>query len=509
MAEPNGIHMDNISTSSQVDLHHDNASFVSSGSDVHRDLPDVIQDESKEDDNLRPTDVDRALKGYHIFFISVSGILGIGLYVRSANMLRLGGPGAVIVPFIILGLLAWMVMQCISEMLLTWPVSGALRLFVQKFVDRELGYAVSVAYWFTYSMSFAALISATAGEARVWPTVDQQKPIQAIVFFTLGWVVLLIFNMFSVRNYGRLEVLGGTLKLFFIFVVMIMMIAMNVGAGSCGYLGFKAYTTESFFSHDADQAGSGGQAFFMALQTAAFAFIGIEIPAVIAVEAEIMQPQGQDPERFTEIMASPPIRFLRRLANKFSLDNREPANAVLKFSAVYLPFWTACIYLFAGFFVTLNVSSSDHSLPSNVWEQTCRPEGVPLCKNQPKECTKSNSAFVISAYNAQIPGLPDAITVFLILPAFSSANTALYVASRTLYDLGKQVQVPERGSWHIKWPRKILSQFSKVGNRRVPHYALLASTAMFVWVPYLSLDGKSQNVEKVSLHIPHDAWYSG
>jgi amino acid permease len=340
MAEPNGIHMDNISTSSQVDLHHDNASFVSSMSDVHRDLPDVIQDESKEDENLRPTDVDRALKGYHIFFISVSGILGIGLYVRSANMLRLGGPGAVIVPFIILGLLAWMVMQCISEMLLIWPVSGALRLFVQKFVDRELGYAVSVAYWFTYSMSFAALISATAGEARVWPTVDQQKPIQAIVFFTLGWVVLLIFNMFSVRNYGRLEVLGGTLKLFFIFIVMIVMIAMNVGAGSCGYLGFKAYTTESFFNHDPDQAGSGGQAFFMALQTAAFAFIGIEIPAVIAVEAEIMQPPGQEPEKFTGILASTPFRFLRRLAKKVSLDNREPANAVLKFSAVYLPFWT-------------------------------------------------------------------------------------------------------------------------------------------------------------------------
>jgi hypothetical protein len=118
MAEPNGIHMDNISTSSQVDLHHDNASFVSSRSDVHRDLPDVIQDESKEDENLRPTDVDRALKGHHIFFISVSGILGIGLYVRSANMLHLGGPGAVIVPFIILGLLAWMVMQCIRSSLI-------------------------------------------------------------------------------------------------------------------------------------------------------------------------------------------------------------------------------------------------------------------------------------------------------------------------------------------------------------------------------------------------------
>lgn len=504
MEEPNGIEMDDRSTGSQVGLHHGNASFVSSTSDMDRGSLHVVRDEPTGNENLRPTDVERALKGYHIFFISVSGILGIGLYVRSANMLRIGGPEAVLVSFLILGVLAWMVMQCISEMLLIWPVSGALRLFVQKFVDRELGYAVSVAYWFTYSMSFAALISATAGEARVWPTVNNHPAVQAIVFFTLGWVVLLIFNMFGVRNYGRLEVLGGTLKLSFILIVMMMMIALNVGAGTCGYLGFTAYTTEGFFSYDAVQAGSKGQAFFMALQTAAFAFIGIEIPAVLAVEADIMQAPNQEPEKFTGMMALPPLRVLRRLANNFNLENREPANAVLKFSAVYLSFCTACIYLLAGFLVTLNVSSSDRSLPSNGWEQTCRSGGVTLCETQPKNCTKSNSAFVISAYNAELAGLPDVITIFLILTALSSANTALYVASRTLYDLGKQVQVPENGPWQIKWPRKILSQFSKVGNRRVPHYALLASTAMFVWVPYLSLLSKSQDIEKVSLCIPHD-----
>ena len=334
----------------------------------------------------------------------------------------------------------------------------------------------------------------------MWSTVAEHHSVQAIVFFTLNWVVLLVFNMFSVRNYGRLEVLGGTLKLLFIFVVMVMMVLINVGVGSCGYIGFKAYT-ESFFSHDTDQAGSAGQAFFMALQTAAFAFIGIEIPAVVAVEAEIMQPPNQKPEKFTGVKALPPFTLLRRLGNKFSLDNREPANAVLKFSAVYLPFCTACIYLVAGFLVTLNVSSSDRSLPSNGWDQRCRNDTTTLilCPNRPANCTNSTSSFVISAYNAKIAGLPDAITVFLILTALSSANTALYVASRTLYDLGKQVRVPGNGPWHIKWPRKILSQFSKVGNRRVPHYALLASTAMFVWVPYLSLRSTSQNIEKVSL----------
>lgn len=79
--------------------------------------------------------------------ITISGVLGVGLYVRSGTVLRVAGPAAVLIAFAVMGLLAWLVMQCVGEMLSLWPLSGALIEYVGVFVDRELGTAVGIAYW--------------------------------------------------------------------------------------------------------------------------------------------------------------------------------------------------------------------------------------------------------------------------------------------------------------------------------------------------------------------------
>lgn len=80
--------------------------------------------------------------------ITISGILGAGLYVGSGTILRFGGPGAVLISTTVMGLLAWMVMQCIGEMLILWPIPGALVEYVGAFVDEDLGIAVGIAYWY-------------------------------------------------------------------------------------------------------------------------------------------------------------------------------------------------------------------------------------------------------------------------------------------------------------------------------------------------------------------------
>ncbi len=80
--------------------------------------------------------------------IAVNGTLGTGLYVRSGQILELGGPLAVIFSFLSLGILTWAVMQCIAELLCLWPVPGAVPIFVRKLVDKDLGDTVGIAYWY-------------------------------------------------------------------------------------------------------------------------------------------------------------------------------------------------------------------------------------------------------------------------------------------------------------------------------------------------------------------------
>jgi amino acid transporter len=80
--------------------------------------------------------------------ISINATLGTGLYWRGGQILELGGPLAVLLSFLLNGLLSWAVMQCITEMLCIWPIPGALSIYVSEFVDVELGLAVGIAYWY-------------------------------------------------------------------------------------------------------------------------------------------------------------------------------------------------------------------------------------------------------------------------------------------------------------------------------------------------------------------------
>jgi yeast amino acid transporter len=80
--------------------------------------------------------------------ITISGVLGSGFFVYGCSILQSGGPLALILSFALVGFLTWAVMQCIGEMFCTWPIFGTFTKYVSEFVDKKLGIAVGVAYWY-------------------------------------------------------------------------------------------------------------------------------------------------------------------------------------------------------------------------------------------------------------------------------------------------------------------------------------------------------------------------
>ena len=96
-------------------------------------------------------------------------------------------------------------------------------------------------------MTLSALISATAGEADFW---NPGKPILGVVIFFIVPLFLIIFNSFGVevshespsislrilfpandvtQIYGFTELVGGFTKLTFTFILIVCMIAINLG----------------------------------------------------------------------------------------------------------------------------------------------------------------------------------------------------------------------------------------------------------------------------------------
>jgi amino acid transporter len=129
-----------------------------------------------------------------------------------------------------------------------------------------------------------------------------------------------------------------------------------------------------------------------------------------------------------------------------------------------------------GFY--LNVSWENPMLPSTL-------------KRATGGTTTGVSILIIAAKESGIPHLAGFFNAALIMTVFSSANTALYVASRILYGLARDFEVGEQGTFWRKW----IAGFGKTSHvNKVPIGAVLMSFILFFWLPALHMAIPDQSV---------------
>jgi amino acid transporter len=240
-------------------------------------------------------------------------------------------------------------------------------------------------------------------------------------------------------------VIGGSLKLLFLAVIIVVMVAINQGAGAGPRLGTSVYP-ETVLVHDLDVTDSWAQAFFMSLSIAAFAFVGVEIIAAFALEARVTEERNP--------------------------TNSRTIGKTVKFSAVYISFLAGIMYVLPGVLVTLNIPWNDPKLPRMSW----------VTGPSDDSSGSTASAFVLVAAASKVPGLASTVNFFLMFTALTCANTNLYVASRSLFSLTRSLDGGPRQPWYVR----LLAYFGKTNARRVPLRAMIAS-CIFAWIPFLYL----------------------
>ncbi|KAF4634110.1 hypothetical protein G7Y89_g4002 [Cudoniella acicularis] len=360
-------------------------------------------------------EVKRGLEGWQILFIAVSGIVGMGLFDNSGLVLGIAGPSGSILSYGLVGAGVICVMEGVSEMIGHWPISNAMVEFVRSFVDEELATIVGFAY------CFATLIVGAANLAQYW---DWPNFYQSMIFIFFLPLILLVLNCLGVKYYGNVESIAGILKLFLVFAAFVTMLVINGG------------DIQDQFQNNPTIASTAGIATLVGIPIAAYAYAGVEIVAVTAVEA------------------------------------KDPRSS-LRFPAQWIAYITAFIYLFSVIVLNLNISWTDVRLPS----LTSREHQLNIDSASP---TNTSTAIVILAVkDAGLEHLAGFFNVCLILAILSAANTSLYVSSRTLFGLGKE--------WNsAKWYHRLGT--THPGNK-VPVWALLASTLAFCWIPFVHLGG--------------------
>ena len=98
---------------------------------------------------------------------------------------------------------------------------------------------------------------------------------------------------------------------------------------------------------------------------------------------------------------------------------------------------------------------------------------------------------IIAIWSAGYRKLAGFINGCLIFSVLSSSNTSLYVSSRTLYGLVREMP----GTNWINMKLKVLSLVER--HTAVPTVALFVSAVSFFWLPFLQLKG-GYSIQNVS-----------
>lgn len=79
--------------------------------------------------------------------IAIGGVIGVTIFSTHGEILRLAGPGGLLVATLFVALTMICVMECIGELVILWPVSNAMVEYVRVFVDEDWAIICGIAYW--------------------------------------------------------------------------------------------------------------------------------------------------------------------------------------------------------------------------------------------------------------------------------------------------------------------------------------------------------------------------
>ncbi|GAA6052158.1 hypothetical protein JCM3770_001246 [Rhodotorula araucariae] len=329
--------------------------------------------------------VQRKLKARHLQMIALGGTIGTGLFVGAGGALATGGTAGIFIGYTIMGLVVYSMMVALGELTTQYPVRGAFVHHANRFLDPAVGFALGWNYAYSWAITIPTEIVAAALVLDYWPGAAK---INVAVWITVFFIVITAFNFLGVGTFGEAEFWFSLIKIIALLGLILLGIIITAG-GVPGTepIGFR-YWHEQPFQQLNGIPGAKGRflSFWTVFLQASFSFLGTEIVALTAAEAE--NPRRNVPKAINRV------------------------------------FFRILFFYVAGVFVmSLIVSPNDERLINGGSDAAASP-------------------WVIGIQRAGISALPSIINAVILIAAFSAGNSDLYAASRTIYGLACDGQAP-------------------------------------------------------------------
>lgn len=215
------------------------------------------------------------LRPRHVSMIAFGGTIGAGIFVGSGAIIAQTGP-AVVVCFLVVGLLAAVVMRLLSVLTQQSPDSGAFATYAGTAFGHIGRFSVGWLYWWLMVVTSSVECGAAASIAKTWlPDLPQ-------------WAWALMFTVaFTVVNAVSARVFGET-QFWLSLAKVVLVIAVPV-VGLLGVLGILPGVSSPGVSNITNYGGlvpNGAGAVVGGVLVAAFSFVGLEMGAIASAEAD-------------------------------------------------------------------------------------------------------------------------------------------------------------------------------------------------------------------------------
>ena len=377
----------------------------------------------------------RRLGQRQLTMMAIGGAIGVGLFLGSSVTIRLAGPG-VILSYILGAGIALIMSYALTEMAVVHPVAGAFGVYAEKYLNPWAGFSVRATYGVAQIIAIGAEVTAAGIYIAYWfPHVPQW------IWVVLVSAALVALNSMQVNRLGEFEYWFAMIKVAAIVSFIIVGLALIFGIGGRPALGLSNLTQHGGF------LPSGWKGVWLSLTITVTSYMGVEIIAVTAGEAE--RPETTIP------------RAMRNIVYRLI------------------------------FFYVLAIAIMVTMVP---WNQT---SGSGL----------SGSPFVTAFAAAHINGAAAIMNFVVLTAALSSVNTNLYLSTRMLFSLGRSGNAP---AWLGKVssngvPHRalavstagiiaaILLAIFNPGNSFLMLYGVAVAGMLFVWLIILATHLRFRN----------------
>ena len=224
--------------------------------------------------NTEPQELKRGLKSRHIQLIALGGAIGTGLFLGIAQTIKMAGP-SVLLGYGIAGVIAFLIMRQLGEMVVDEPVAGSFSYFADKYCGHLPGFLSGWNYWVLYVLVSMAELTAVGIYVQYWwPGVPTW--VSALIFFC----VINAISLLNVKAFGEMEFWFAIIKVVAI-IGMIVFGAYLLASGDAGPQASIANLWQhgGFFPN-------GWQGLVMAMAVIMFSFGGLELVGITAAEAD-------------------------------------------------------------------------------------------------------------------------------------------------------------------------------------------------------------------------------